>query len=119
MRQRHFEYFRHFLRIGSQGESRCDYGDNGNNVKSGKDQVRFEIADDTNVVARETDLFFRLSKCSSERSFVVLFEAAARKADLTCMVLEMRSSLREQHRESLGPIDQRHQHRGGTNTFRR
>ena len=72
--------------------------------------MRLEVAGERHVLARQADLFFGLAQRRRQRTFVGAFDASARKADLSGVILQVRGALREQHRQPFFAIDQRHEH---------
>ena len=111
VQQRHLERRLDFARSSSSAKPGCTKPTTGVTQKPRQHQMRLEITGERHVLARQADLFLGLAQCRRQRAFVGGFDAPARKADLAGVILQVRGALRQQHRQSVLVIDDRHQHR--------
>src|SRR3990170_599566 len=96
-RERHFEGFRNLERIELELERRLDPAHDRRNPEPRWNFVIGKTADELDAAARQTDFLFRFAQCGCGAIAVGGLDAAAGKADLARMVVQMLSALRQQH----------------------
>lgn len=113
-RKRYFERVLDFRRVelqcdlfGHQAHDRCDR-------IAGHGRHRRQITDDGHRLWRNTDLLVRFSQGGLHDVPIVILEAAARKADLPRVVLEIGGTLGKQHGQPGESLDHGNQHSGGS-----
>jgi hypothetical protein len=113
-RERHLEHLVDLVRVQAQLEVRCHQTHHRRHAEVRARVVVGELAQDLDVPRLQADLLLRLAQRGGLRRGVVRLGAAARKADLARVRLEMRRAPREQNLQLLLPLHDRHQYRGGT-----
>src|SRR3546814_2162842 len=89
----------------------CRISDWSSDVCSSDLEVGIEPAEHRNVAPREADLLLRLAQGAGFGVGIAGVDAAAGKAELAAVVRQVRAAPGEQHGESAGPVDDRHQPR--------
>ncbi len=79
---------------------RADEADRGSHPKARAHPVIGQISGEFHIALAQSDFFVRLAQRRVPCVRIMRFDAAAREADLTGMVLEGGGALREQHRET-------------------
>ena len=111
-RQRHFEDVGDFDRVRDERKRRLDPADDRRDAIAGHRLVVGEAAEQRHAVARQADFLLGFAQRRGLDIGVVGFDAAAGKADLAGVVGQVGAALRQQDRQPVGAIDQRHEHGG-------
>ncbi len=111
--QGHFEYLGHLEFVQPQLERRGHEADHGGHAIAGHRDVLVQLPEDLHLRGRKPDFLCGLPQSSFRGSRVPGFGAAARKADLSGVVVEVRRTASEQDRQPVFTLDHRHQHGGG------
>ena len=108
--ERHLEHLGDLDRIDLQRGARTHQADHRRDDEAGSGGVGRQAAEHLDLERLEADLLVRLAQRRRHRVGIARLGAAAGKADLSGMVVEVVGALRQQHRHLVAQ-HQRHQHR--------
>jgi hypothetical protein len=109
MPQRGLEGSRHFPGVEPELEVRMHEADDGCHAKPADDRVVRQESQDLDPVARKPDLLLSLPQRGRRGVGIARLEAPAGKGDLPGVVREAVGPQRQQHRELVATIDDRHE----------
>ena len=109
----HLEYLGDLEFVQPQFERRGHEADHRGHAIAGHRDVLGKIPEDLHLRGRQADFLCGLPQRGFRGIRVPGLGAAARKADLSGVVVEVRGTAREQDREPVFTLDHRHQHGGG------